>query len=47
MKKNFGNQEIKLYIWIHQQTDVEVKVVHKITQEEHVDREEEIAEDRT
>lgn len=39
IKKEVG--EIKWYIWICQQIDVEVKVVDKITQGEHMDREEE------
>lgn len=45
IRKEVG--EMKLHTWIHQQIDVEVKVVDKITQGEHVDREEEVAEDRT
>lgn len=35
-----------MYVWIHQQIGVEVKVVDKITQGEHVDREEKVV-DRT
>ena len=51
LKESFGNQErvgeIKLCICFHQQIDVEVKVVGRITQGEHMDREEKVVEDRT